>query len=868
MKTFISSFPPVGRLSVIDSTSIVFFVLLEVEGISNDLDWYASLSYSKIETEDWVEKPLSLVPNISDQLVAFTQIEAQSEVRRLLFTASLGIDHTSKFTIKVRNDLKKSWNSSRDILGIPDGIVAIKPKPYKDDPISDLDQYIHGLNPIFQIKKCPGNLPNDLLWHIEAPIEAAEKEFSRIRDIEFGAPWGEDKVSRWMAIVRNNTPWLAPRQGTNRFELDSEAVICSFLNNLGKHLILLAISGIGYVTTLFTSSDKGKVVLRVRNDGAKSSIFRVIVGIGDDFESTITSVMNYATDMITDLEGKIKGQETSLDIIPKKEELKKCFHEDWYDGLTFCTWNALGQRLTAEKIVSTVTSLALNKINVTNFIIDDNWQSLDYKGNNQYQHGWIEFEADRNNFPRGLKHTVKSIREQLPSIKNVAVWHAILGYWGGLAPDGKLAKTYKTVEVVRTDTEEKNLPIEGKMTVVTKEDVTKLYDEFYQFLSSCGVNAVKTDVQSMLDTFVSAEARRDLTTAYLDAWISSAFNYFGLKAISCMSQTPQSLFYSHMPLNKPRFLIRNSDDFYPEILASHPWHIFSNAHNALFTRHLNCLPDWDMFQTVHNYSGYHAAARCVSGGPICITDVPGEHDLTLIDQITSLSPNGRTIILRPSIIGRSLDQYTKYDHCKLLQIGTSHGETGIIGCFNISQEYCSELIPLSNFPAVKNGSQYIIRSHSTGIISKPLKLCDSKTLLCVSLGIRGFDIISAFPLTKIVNKNKDEEFLIANLGLLGKMTGAAAVNKTRTLLSENDIIIIETHLKALGILGIYISSLKNRLTRQILSASILGIELPADTIKVNEADVHVIEIDVAMAWRKLGLSCGEEDGVKVKVQIG
>lgn len=178
----------------------------------------------------------------------------------------------------------------------------------------------------------------------------------------------------------------------------------------------------------------------------------------------------------------------------------------------------------------------------------------------------------------------------------------------------------------------------------------------------------------MLDTFVSAEARRDLTTAYLDAWISSAFNYFGLKAISCMSQTPQSLFYSHMPLNKPRFLIRNSDDFYPEILASHPWHIFSNAHNALFTRHLNCLPDWDMFQTVHNYSGYHAAARCVSGGPICITDVPGEHDLTLIDQITSLSPNGRTIILRPSIIGRSLDQYTKYDHCKLLQIGTSHGK--------------------------------------------------------------------------------------------------------------------------------------------------------------------------------------------------
>ncbi|RKF61929.1 putative galactinol--sucrose galactosyltransferase 6 [Erysiphe neolycopersici] len=868
MKTLISSFPSLGKVSVIDSTSIVFFVLLEVEDTSNDFDWCISLSYSDIETENWIEKPLSFVPNISDHLVAFPQIKTQLEFRRLLYTASLSIHHTSKFTIKFRNNLKQSWKSSRDILGIPDGVIVIKSKPYKDDPMSDLGRYIYGLNPGLEPKKCLGKNPNDLLWCLEAPIEAAEEGVSRIRDIELGAPWGENKVLRWMAIVRNETPWLAPRQGTNCFELDSEAVICSFLNYLGKHLILLAISGISDVTTLFTSNDKGNVVIRVRNDGAKSSLFRVIVGIGDDFESTITSVMDYATDMITDLTRRNTGWETNLDVTSKYNDLKKSSSEDWYDDLTFCTWNALGQRLTTEKIVSAVTSLAVNKINVTNFIIDDNWQSLDYKGNNQFQHGWIEFEADRNKFPKGLKYTVNCIREQQPSIKNVAIWHAILGYWGGLAPDGKLAKTYKTVEIVRTDTEEKHLPTNGKMTVVAKEDVTKFYDEFYRFLSSCGVNAVKTDVQSMLDTIVSAEARRDLITTYLDAWTLSAFNHFGLKVISCMSQTPQSLFYSHMPLNKPRFLIRNSDDFYPEIPASHPWHIFSNAHNSLFTRHLNCLPDWDMFQTVHNYSGYHAAARCVSGGPICITDVPGEHDFKLIDQITSLTPNGRTIILRPSMVGRSLDQYTKYDECKLLQIGTSHGEIGIIGCFNISQEYCSELIPLSNFPAVKNGIQYIVRVHSTGIISKPLQTSDPNTLLCVSLGTRGFDIISAFPLTKIFNKNKDEEISIAILGLLGKMTGAAAVVKTRTLQLKNEIILIEICLKALGILGIFMSSPINSVTKRSINASILGIKLPADTIKVNEVDAHVIEIDVAKAWQQLRLRSGEENEVEIKVEIG
>jgi len=125
--------------------------------------------------------------------------------------------------------------------------------------------------------------------------------------------------------------------------------------------------------------------------------------------------------------------------------------------------------------------------------MDDNWQSIDYRGLGQFQHGWIEFEAEREAFPNGLKHVVSRIREKHSSIQHVAVWHAILGYWGGLSPDGKLAKTYKTVEVAREDPEEGNLPIGGKLVLVGKEDVAKFYDDFYRFLASCGVDAVKTE---------------------------------------------------------------------------------------------------------------------------------------------------------------------------------------------------------------------------------------------------------------------------------------------------------------------------------------------------------------------------------------
>lgn len=138
-------------------------------------------------------------------------------------------------------------------------------------------------------------------------------------------------------------------------------------------------------------------------------------------------------------------------------------------------------------------TLAKNNISITNFIIDDNWQAIDYKGHGQFQHGWNEFEADRGAFPKGLKDLVTNIRAKHPSIQHVAVWHAIMGYWGGLSPDGHLAKTYKTVQVVREDAERRNLPLGGKMTVVSKDDVNRFYDDFYRFLASCGVDAVKTE---------------------------------------------------------------------------------------------------------------------------------------------------------------------------------------------------------------------------------------------------------------------------------------------------------------------------------------------------------------------------------------
>ena len=113
---------------------------------------------------------------------------------------------------------------------------------------------------------------------------------------------------------------------------------------------------------------------------------------------------------------------------------------------------------------------------VTNLIIDDNWQSLDNPGEHQFIRGWTDFDANKEGFPRGLKHTTTKIRDDHPNIQHIAVWHAILGYWGGVSPTGNIAKHYKTREVRKANSR----LVGGPITVVDEEDVPRMYDDFYR----------------------------------------------------------------------------------------------------------------------------------------------------------------------------------------------------------------------------------------------------------------------------------------------------------------------------------------------------------------------------------------------------
>jgi len=348
------------------------------------------------------------------------------------------------------------------------------------------------------------------------------------------------------------------------------------------------------------------------------------------------------------------------------------------------------------------------------------------------------------------------------------------------------------------------------MVVVAEEDVNRFYRDFYEFLSSAGIDSVKTDAQFFVDELDDATDRRQLTRAYQDAWSINQLRCFSGKAISCMSQTPQIIFHSQLPSNKPRILLRNSDDFFPEVPASHPWHIFCNAHNAIFNQYLNTLPDWDMFQTSHEWASFHAAARCVSGGPIYITDVPGKHDVDLIFQMTGNTPRGDTVILRPHTIGKSTAAYNSYDDTVLLKIATyvgmAHTGVSILGVFNCTQHSITELIGLNQFPGAEEGT-YIIRNHTTGQVTKPTSAKDGKAFVHLELPTAGWEILSAFPLHSFklerqTHADGPTEISVASLGLLGKMSGAAGIVNTDSYVDrETGRLRVWTSLKVLGTYG-------------------------------------------------------------------
>lgn len=137
--------------------------------------------------------------------------------------------------------------------------------------------------------------------------------------------------------------------------------------------------------------------------------------------------------------------------------------------------------------------------------------------------------------------------------RQVYVWHAITGYWGGVKPGTSGMEHYesKIAFPISSPGVKSNQPDEALDTIainglglVNPEKVYHFYDELHSYLASAGIDGVKVDVQNILETLGAGHGGRvKLARKYhqaLEASISRNFPDNGI--ICCMSHNTDGLY--------------------------------------------------------------------------------------------------------------------------------------------------------------------------------------------------------------------------------------------------------------------------------------------------------------------------------------
>lgn len=295
----------------------------------------------------------------------------------------------------------------------------------------------------------------------------------------------------------------------------------------------------------------------------------------------------------------------------------------------WCTWNALGIDVSGDKIYEGIESFGNYKPKF--FLLDDGWQST----NNEYG-GQGEWKLSSFDPKPGfdLKEIVDKCKN-IYDVKSFYVWHATMGYWGGVDPKSPEMKKFKP-EIVQTkyaDTLHKTCesslsPGEVPYGLVDKNKIFDFYNEYHKKIASFGVDGVKIDTQNYVETVGQGRGGRSVMSEKIrDGMEASTQLNFGGELINCMCGQNDVTFRL-----KASNMVRTSDDFFLDQPSSHAVHIYINAVNSIIVRNMAWC-DWDMFMTDHEYGEYHAMSRAVSGGPVYVTDEVGVHNFDVISHL-------------------------------------------------------------------------------------------------------------------------------------------------------------------------------------------------------------------------------------------
>lgn len=317
--------PPLGHTTTVPAAkhSVKFTVLIE-SSVGLEKTWEVALWHNFHDQEKWTSLNLKQAPGPSLTVIK----PYRTNVCQQFFTIDLPgrpkHGGSLSYTITFRAGDGEPWKWANEQFSTSDGRLIYQSREELRD---DLTRYIEGLPPYLQISKEQSDSPETLLWAITSPINAASGATSGYSNNNLGRPLSS---TRWFALVRLWSPWLAPRQGRGHFQPDKEAILAAFEREDGSHLVVLAVSGVDDVLTTLGHDREGRIVIHSRNDNKEDGVSRLFVAVGKDLDHAIAAVMYQARKLV--MKYGLGSEEAEAELKALTNDFKPEWLENW------CKW--------------------------------------------------------------------------------------------------------------------------------------------------------------------------------------------------------------------------------------------------------------------------------------------------------------------------------------------------------------------------------------------------------------------------------------------------------------------------------------------------------------------------------------------------
>lgn len=564
-------------------------------------------------------------------------------------------------------------------------------------------------------------------------------------------------VKRYVALERYKLWWVRPTFGTTEFAFPFETQFVLWETEDGRYGVALPLVS-GDLRAFFKGGD---ATLRLEWNGALGDAFPAAAGLlyavieDDPYVACETAILELAT-------------------VSKRFRLRAAKSVPAFvDQLGWCTWDAFYHEVSAEKVLAGLETFADRDVPIRYVILDDGWQTVDDKKK------LLSFDPVPAKFPEGLDGLIAQARAHF-GIEHFGVWHTLQGYWQGVSPDGPLGASFQIASTA-----------DGARSLVHPDDIARFFQEFHDHLRRAGVDFVKVDNQSSLENFTNGLfGRGTAMRAYQHALQGSTFTHFKGGLIHCMCHG------SDVAYNMLASTVwRNSDDFFPKQPESHQFHVHANAMNNLWSSQFS-VPDWDMFQSHHEHGAFHAASRAISGGPIYVSDRPGEQNAEVLRRLCD--DEGRLYRCpAPAMPARDCLFTNCLTENRLLQIvnasdpAETHAVTGFFHCNQGGQPVTDQWQVDSN-PFV-DADEVAVYSFRTGTLSR-LHGAELSTRQAITLRPLEFELIAIAPVLASS---------VACIGLLEKYNAGGAVEREEFSAATRRY---EVSLRGSGTAGFYCAS--------------------------------------------------------------